>query len=235
MTTNTLITKELFQQALPKNLRNSVDDNVIDHINKLLSSHPYAEQFRDNLIGYSHVINNGRFKVTDYLNAVVYVSFKVMGDTNISAFTKTFPDKMKQWQSEGVEAKQIASYVHAYNNNKIVQLIYEQTITPTWILNQDLYQKAINTQAELMLTARSEKVRSDAANSLMNHLKKPEKLESHVKIDIEHKNSVIDELEMTTRALVEQQKAMLQSGMMQIKDIAESKIINVTPEEVDYD
>jgi len=232
MTSTELVTKEVFQQVLPKGLRTSVDDDLVNHINKLLTNHPYAEQFRDNLLGYSHVINNGRFKVTDYLNAVHYVSYKLMGDTNITAFTKTFPDRIKKWQTEGVEAKQIASYVSMYNGNKLVQNIYEQTITPTWVLNQDLYQKAINTQAELMLTARSEKVRSDAANSLMNHLKKPEKLEAHLKIDVDHKNSAIDELEQTTRALVEQQKAMLLAGMVQIKDVAESRIINVTAEEV---
>lgn len=236
MTSQTdLITKDMFQQALPKSLRNSVDDDMVDHINKLLTNHPYAEQFRDNIIGYSHVISMGKFKVTDYLNAVTYVSFKLMGDSNISAFTKTFPDRMKKWQTENVEAKQIASYVSLYNSNKLVQLVYEQTITPTWVLNQDLYQKAINTQAELMLTARSEKVRSDAANSLMNHLKKPEKLEAHLKVDVEHKNSAIDELEMTTRALVEQQKAMLQAGLVQIKDVAESRIIQGIAEVVDND
>lgn len=235
MANTNLITKEVFQQVLPKGLKTSVDDSLVDHINKLLDNHPYAEQFRDNLLGYSSVISTGRFKVTDYINAVYYVSYKLMGDTNITAFTKTFPDRIAKWQTDGVEAKQIASYVSMYNSNKLVQGIYEQTITPTWVLNQDLYQKAINVQAELMLTARSEKVRSDAANSLINHLKKPDKLEAHLKIDVDHKNSAIDELEQTTRALVEQQKAMLQAGMMQIRDVAESRIINVTPEEVTND
>lgn len=236
MTSQTdLMTKEMFQQALPKSLRASVDDQMVDHINQVLVNHPYAEQFRENILGYSHVINMGRFKVTDYLKAVTYVSYKLMGDSNIMAFTKTFPDRMNKWQTEGVEDKQIASYVSLYNSNKLVQLILEQTITPTWVLNQDLYQKAINTQAELMLTARSEKVRSDAANSLMNHLKKPEKLEAHLKVDVEHKNDAISELEQTTRALVEQQKAMLQAGLLQIKDVAESRIIQGTAEVIDND
>jgi hypothetical protein len=34
-----------------------------------------------------------------------------------------------------------------------------QTLVPSYVLNADLYQKALNTSAELMISAKSEKVR----------------------------------------------------------------------------
>ena len=61
----------------------------------------------------------------------------------------------------------------SYNKNKLVNLILEQSMIPSWVLNQDMYQKALNVQCELMLTANSEKV-SDAANSILTHLKPPQ-------------------------------------------------------------
>ena len=59
-------------------------------------------------------------------------------------------------------------------------------MVPTWILNQDVFQSAINTQYELMMDEEvSPKVRSDAANSLLTHLKKPEvATKAEIKIDI---------------------------------------------------
>ena len=59
--------------------------------------------------------------------------------------------------SAGKNAKDISSFVTSYNKNKLVNLILEQSMIPSWVLNQDMYQKALNVQCELMLTANSEK------------------------------------------------------------------------------
>ena len=67
--------------------------------------------------------------------------------------------------------KPFSAYVTAYNHNKLVNAILEQhyfQAKPS--VECYLYQKATNTQAEFMISAKSEKVRTDAANSLLNHL-----------------------------------------------------------------
>lgn len=66
-------------------------------------------------------------------------------------------------EKSGVSEKDQSSYISAYHKSKLVNLIFEQTLIPIHILNAPLLQQAINVQAELMLTANSEKVRSDAA------------------------------------------------------------------------
>jgi hypothetical protein len=222
---------DALRQALPKSLRNSVTPEAMNNIAQVLTDPDAAEYFKENLLSYTGVMADGRFKVTDYINAVRYVSYKLLGSSNIQAHLKTFPDKHKDWAVRQVSAKDISSYVHAYNNTKLVNLIYEQTVVPTWVLNQHHYQQAINVQAELMYTAKSEKVRSDAANSLLTHLKKPETQKVEMEVTLP-KSSIIDELEATTRALVEQQKAMLMSGGMTLKEVAHSRIIDVEAEEV---
>ena len=165
-----LLTVEQFQQALPDKMKKSVNQEVIDSINATLSDPESFEYYRNNLLSYARVIQDGKFKLPEYINAVRYVSYKLMGCTNIEAYSRTFPDKIQRFNLQGVTGKDVASYVTAYNKTKLVNLIYEQSLIPSYVLNQDLYQKALNVQAELMLTAKSEKVKSDAANSLLTHL-----------------------------------------------------------------
>jgi hypothetical protein len=169
-----LLTIDEFRAALPDKVRKNINQDLVDQINATLSNPDEFENYRNNILSYTRVMQDGRFKVVEYLNAVRYVSFKLMGCTNIDAYSRTFPDKILRFNAEGVAAKDIASYVTAYNKSKLVNLIFEQTLIPVHVLNQDMFQRALNVQADLMVNAKSEKVRADAANSLLTHLKPPE-------------------------------------------------------------
>lgn len=218
------LTVEQFRMALPDKVKKSVNQELIDQINQTLSDPDMFEIYRDNLLSYTKVMADGRFKIKDYVNAVKYVSHKLMGCTNIEAYTKTFPDKYQRWINQGVSSKDIASYVTAYNKSKLVNLIFEQTLIPSYVLNQDLYQKALNVQAELMMTAKSEKVRCDAANSLLSHLKMPET--QKVELDLGFKeDSSIAALRQATMELVRQQRLMVEAGAMNAQDVAHSKVV----------
>lgn len=218
------LTKEQFQTALPDKVKKSVSDDLIDQVNNTLNDPDMFEVYRDNLLSYTRVMADGKFKIQNYLDAVKYVSFKLMGDSNIDAYIKTFPQKYARFQNNGTSAKDIASYVTAYNKSKLVNLILEQTLVPSYVLNADLYQKALNTQAELMTTARSEKVRSDAANSILTQLKMPETQKVELDIGVKE-DSTIDALRETTMELVEQQRKMLASGAMNAKEVAGTTIV----------
>lgn len=219
-----LMTEEQFKKALPPQIRKSVNKELIDKINTIMSDPDAMEMYRENLLSYTQVLTKGKFKMESYLDAVRYVGFKLMGDSNISAFVKAFPDRYQKFILNGTSEKDIASYVTAYNKSKLVNLIFEQTLVPTHVLNADLYQKALNTQAELMISAKSEKVRSDAANSLINALKPPET--KKLELDVTHKeDSAINELRAATMELVAQQRAALQAGATTAQSVAHSRII----------
>lgn len=218
------LTVEQFKEALPATLKKSVNPELINKINTTLSDPNMYETYRDNLLSYTKVMQEGKFKVSSYIDAVKYVSHKIMGKTNIAAFTATFPTKVDNWQKAGVAGKDIASYVTAYNKSKLVNLIYEQTIIPTHVLNADIFQKAINVQAELMMTANSEKVRSDAANSLLTHLKRPETQKMELQVSQKEDGSIAA-LRESTMALVKAQKEMIQQGGMNAQEVAHSRII----------
>ena len=218
------LTIEQFQEALPEKMKKSVNKDIIDSINKVLADPEFYEQYRDNLLSYTKVMQEGKFKISQYIDAVKYVAYKHMGLTNRDAYAKTFPEKMARFLLQGVHDKDIASYSTAYNKSKLVTLLYEQTLIPTHILNQDLFQKALNVQAELMVSANSEKVRSDAANSLINALKPPETKKVQLDVGVREDHSIAA-LREATLALAAQQTQMLQAGATNAQQIAEAKII----------
>lgn len=228
-----MLTVEQFKTALPDKVRKSVNQELIDQINTTLSDPEMYEHYRDNLLSYAQVMADGRFKISEYVSAVKYVSHKLMGRTNIEAYSLTFPDKIARFAAQGVAAKDVASYVTAYNKSKLVNLISAQTMVPTWVLNQDMYQKALNVQAELMITARSEKVRSDAAAHLMNALKPPEATKVELDVSVKEDSSIAA-LRAATVALAAQQRAMLQAGMVNAQEVAHSKlqVVDVVAKEV---
>ena len=219
------LTEEQFHEALPPALRKSVSIDVMQQINQTISDPEVQEAFKENLLSYTNVLQDGRFKLTGYISAVKYVSHKLMGKSNIDAYIATFPDKYAKFKTQGVSRKDISSYASAFNKSKLVNLIYEQTLIPTHVLNASLFQKAINTQAELMLYANSEKVRSDAAACLIKELKPPET--AKIELDLGQKaDKSIDALRAATQELVRQQKELIKQGAS-IKNIAEGALIVV--------
>ena len=224
------ITMEQFQKVLPAKVRKTINPVIIDGINKAISDPAMRENYRDNLLGYVNVMMDGRFKIQSYIDAVRYVSYKLMGDSNIKAYTKAFPDRYQAHVVSGTSDKDIASYITAYNKNKLVNLIFEQTLVPSHVLNADMYQKALNVQAALMTDDKiSPKVRSDAANSILTHLKRPETQQVELNIGIKEDQSIID-LRQATLELVKKQKESLSLGALNAQEVAHSNIVTAVIE-----
>jgi hypothetical protein len=219
-----LLTKEMVEQALPPNLKNHVTQTFVDQINNLVQDPLIAEQIRNNFISYTAVMKEGKFKLEDYLNAVSFVSYKLMGYGNQDSYFRTFPNRHAQLIAKGTSNKDIAAYVAAYARGKLVNLILEQCMVPTWVLNQHVFQEAINTQAELMRDPDvSPKVRSDAANSLMTHLKKPEGKDFQINMDM-RETSGITELKNALRDIAEAQQKAIQSGT-EVREITAQPLV----------
>ena len=225
-----LMTEEEFKAVLPATMRKKVDPILINSINQKIKNEEERELFKENLLSYTSVLKEGKFKMDKYINAVKYVSFKLLCNTNKDAYMKTFPTKWTKWLANGVAQKDIASYYTAYNKSKLVQLIYEQTLIPSYILNAPMFQQALNTQAYLMINARSEKVRSDSANSILTHLKRPETQKFELDIGLKE-DKTLETLRQSTLELVEAQKKLLRSGSIDAQQVAEKSLINVTPDD----
>ena len=219
------LTEEQFKQVLPKQMQRQVNPVLINEVNTILAHNPEAmESYRDNLISYTYIMKEGKFKLSQYLDAVRYVTFKLGGSTNRDAYIRTFPDRYQKFIANGTDEKDIASYITSYNKNKLVNLIWAQTITPDYIINHDVRQRAINKLAWLMDNAESQKVQSDSAGKLLTELKPPET--TKVELEVSNKeDSVIASLREATERMVAQQQQSLQAKVVNPKDIAEQSLV----------
>lgn len=217
------ISTEVLKESLPPALRTFATQELADKIDAITTDPLFANSIKENFVTYTHVLQEGKYKMDDYLNAIAYVSFKLMGYTNQEAYFKTFPNRYANLLAQGKDEKTISSYVRAFHKGKLVNKIMEQSIIPSWVLNQDAYQEAINKNVQLMRTAKSEKVQALAADSLLRHLSKPEVNEGPlINIDM-REGSGLDELKNAISSLAQKQKELIQSGVS-TKDIVEQKI-----------
>lgn len=219
-----MIQEEQFKNLLPKQYKGTITQEVMDSINNALSDPIAMEAFKENLLSYTSVMKDGRFKIGDYISAVKYVSLKLLGHSNVKAYFKTFPDRHQKFIDENTSDKDISAYVAAYNKNKLVNLIMAQTLVPHHVLNNHMYQEALNVQFELMKDAKSEKVRCDAANSLLIHLKPPETTKIELDIGVKE-DGIISSLKEKMVELAAMQAKHIELGLSSANDIARSNLI----------
>lgn len=217
------ITTQQLKDALPAPLKTFATAELAQKIDAVAKDPLVADQIKENFIGYTHILREGNFKMESYLNAVMYVSFKLMGYSNRDAYIRTFPDRYSQMLVVGRTDKEIDAYVCAYHRGKLVNRIMEQSMIPSWVLNQDAYQEAINKSIQLMRTAKSEKVQAMAADMLLKYLSKPESKDAPlINIDM-RENSGLEELKGAITSLAQKQKELIQNGLA-TKVIAEQNI-----------
>ena len=219
------VTVDMLKAVMPKRQKANITQDLVDTLNDVTLDPEIRMQFKENFLGYTKVLEDPTTTLPGYLSAVKYISYTLMGCSNQESWIKTFPDRYQRLIDNEADASYIRSIISAYNRGKVVNLVRNQSMIPTYILNQDVYQKAINIQAELMVTAKSEKVRSDAANSLLTHLKVPEAMKVKLDIDVKEDESV-KELRAAMLELVGEQRRAIASGANSARSIAEGKIID---------
>lgn len=216
-----MLTIQDVERALPPQLKLNATQAFVDKLNSITTDTFAAENIRENFITYSTVLREGKFKTEDYLNAIQYVSYKLMGLNNKDSYAKTFPDRWAILVIKQASDKDISAYVAAYHKNMLVNRILEQSLIPSWLLNQDAYQKAINVQIELMEGANSEKVRCEAANSILTHIKRPETQKVQLDLGVAETTGM-NELRGAMVQLAQRQLALIQAGAVTTKEIAHS-------------
>lgn len=232
-----MLTVEEMRTAVPAHLKGAVSQELCDRMNALGGTEPeVAEAIRETIIGHTKVLAEGKFKIEDYAQAAAFVSFRMMGYNNQESYARAFPQRYQGLVARGASTKEISSYVAAYSKGKLVNLVLEQAMTPVWVTNQDVFQKAVQEQLAIMLTAKSEMVRMQAANSLMTHLKPPEKKQLDVNLNLPGEASGLDELKNMMAEIATRQIALIDAGIA-TREIAHQplvgafRIIDVTPAE----
>ena len=133
-----MLTQDDVRQALPIHLKNAATKELVDALNNIPLDPEVADTIRDNFISYSKVLKEGKYKIEDYMNAIAYVTFRMMGYNNQESYARTFPQRYNALVAQNKSSKDISSYVAMYNKNQLVQKIMEQSMIPVWLMNQDI-------------------------------------------------------------------------------------------------
>ena len=224
-----MLALESVRKLVPKSQRTLITQEFLDKLEASVNDNLVAEQFKENFVTYLNVLSKGKYKMEDYINAVKYVSFKLLGYSNIDAYTATFPERYERLKTEG--QTQIEAFVSMYNKNKLVMQIYEQTIVPSYVLNAPMHQQALNTLAAMII---DDDVRGmtkvKACEAILQYTKQPDVVKGELTIGIEQSDTINDLREITEN-LADTYRMMLEKKGMRLKDVAEADIIDITPEE----
>jgi len=224
------LTIEQLRGVMPLSVRKNITDKFVNLVNSAIDDSDERDSFRENILSWSTVMREGKWKLSDYINAVKYVTFKLTGDSMLSSWIKVFPERYQRLVDKGVPDKNISSHVSMYNRNDLVLKVVERTLPVVHILNSDLLQEAINKEAVLMRTARSETVQQKAAATLIEFLKPPESLKVDLNVGVS--NDTLEDLRGVTRELAVQQRNMIKNGGMKVQQIAEMPIIKAIEDRV---
>ena len=214
-------------EALGKD-KTTITDKLVETINMIILDEPEVGHLvRENFLTYTKVLQNGKYSMETYLNAIKFVSYKLMNMTNAEAYMHTYPDRYDKLEKRyvGVEGltqeefeKKVSSYVYAVAKSQLVVTILSQVQIPTKLLNMGLLQEAINVEASLMRSARSEIVREKAANTPIQYLGQEE--ENKIQIDAGYKkDDIIEQYEVAMKKMVEEQLVQIHKGA-DVKQIA---------------
>ena len=224
-----MLALESVRKLVPKNQRTLITQEFLDKLEASVNDSLVAEQFKENFVTYLNVLSKGKYKMEDYINAVKYVSFKLLGYSNINAYIATFPERYERLKAEG--QTQIEAFVSMYNKNKLVMQIYEQTIVPSYVLNAPMHQQALNTLAAMII---DDDVRGmtkvKACEAILQYTKQPDVVKGELTIGIEQSDTINDLREITEN-LADTYRMMLEKKGMKLKDVAEANIIDITPSE----
>lgn len=227
------LTVEALREVMPKRQKRNITPGLVDKLNKLVADPEERAYFLDNLQGYCHVLQDPHVKLESYIFAVKYVSYKMMGMTNQDAWIKTFPDRYQRLVNIQKTGSHLRATVSGYNKNKIVVDVYTQAMIPVYVANADVFQKAVMTQAELMTDVSvSDKVRSDAANSLMTHLKPPETKKLELAVAITEDDS-LRQMRGAITELAIAQRDNIKLGVSDAERIAGAKLIDGESERIE--
>lgn len=212
------------KESLPKQHRSKITPQFVTELNQLCSDPDYGELYSKNVLTYASVLQEGRFKLVDYFNAVAFVSYKMLGMGNMAAYQKVFPQKVKDMVNRNVSNKDMQAYASTYNKTKLVSLIYEQTLIPDHIMYASVRHKSIARLAHLMENAKCERDQVQAAATLLKELKAPE--EAKLNIDIAATDSgVIADLANALSNLSGGQRERIIEGSLDAKTVAHTPIL----------
>ena len=216
------LTIDVLKSVTPKKQRSMITDELVDKINSWNEDPKLLEGFTDNVMSYIGVLKQGKYKVTDYMNAVRFVSYKLIGHSDIDAYIITFPERYQRLLDIGTNREDISPYVSAYKKNALVVQIFEQTIIPSHVLNAPMHQEALNIAMAIATNSRSDIARVNALSKVIDTTAPDKVAKIQLDMSIGESDAIMD-LKMALSDAAAQQLGELNKGTVNLKQIGALK------------
>lgn len=215
--------KQYYPIKLPKKSLEKATVLINEAINGI--GEGLEEFLKSNMIGLLSVMKDNKTNnVKEFINAVKFITFKQAGDTNVRAYAKTFPDKLKRMQEDKIPNSYLHSYAGIYSKSALVTKMQAALIVPTHILYQDVFHKAVMVQYQIMTDdSINPKIRQEAAGAIMTHLKPPEVKQMELQVDFNESN-FLEQFKETMSSMAQQQQTLIMEGRYTVSDVAKLEI-----------
>lgn len=199
-----------------------ITQDLVDKLNDWGKDPKLMESYGENVLSYINVLKEGKFKITDYMNAVRFVSYKLMGYSDIDAYIITFPERYERLLADGVPREDMSPYVSAYKKNALVVKIFEQTVIPIHVLNNHMAQDSLNELMKIGLHGRSEMARVVALSKVLDKTDAPETKKMQLDMNVNTGDAIADLRTMLSEAANEQLE-YIEKGRIDLKTLGALK------------
>lgn len=211
-----------------KKVDKGVKEKALEFINTAIKGNDpaIAEHFRNNCITVMDSMYGNGSKITlqDYINACLFVSYRAAGDTKTRAYCKVFPERVMRMEKEGRPIAHLNSYADIYSKGQAVIDIQAKTLVPIHLVCHDFFFQALRVSVDIMNdTSVSPKVRTDAANNVMNQTRPPEIKKQELEIKI-NESDEIEQLKEALFTLSEKQRDQIIEGEYSVVDVTKQVI-----------
>ena len=223
------ITKEDIQKALPSR-KGGVTDEIVDIINKSQTEPEFqGESLLQTATTYERVLQQNKAGIKQYLNAIRFCSYLISLDDNFTeAYKKVFWDtefvKSKlDLKSDDSKYKELTSAASRYRKSKLVVDILTVSQVPMHLMFTGMQYQAVGVLHEVMMTAKLDRDKINAAKELLAATKAPENIKIDLDIGVKE-NSAIQQLNEQLAQVGSNQIKHLESGTTDLKKLGAMKV-----------
>ena len=224
-----LLTLDDVKRNLPSR-KGSVTQEVVDMINASRHEPEFqGETLLQTAITYESVLQKNKASIKDYLKAIKFCAYLISMDDNFTeAYKRTFAerkfvqDRLDE-PTNSTRYNELTSAASRYRKSKLVVDILTMSQVPLDLMFTGARYKALGVLSELMVTAKYDRDKINAAKELLAATKGPD----NVKIDLDvgvKESSAVEQLNDQLMQIAARQKTMLETGTQDLKELGSMKV-----------
>lgn len=184
----------ILRELLPSDMtKDSKDSLIVEYLEgtDVDETVTLRELYKENLLSYSGIAKEGNVKITDYVVAVKYITYRNSGLGNYDAYKLAKKDDVVKALADGVTEKQLRNRAKAYAQTMIVKQIQAQGNTNLRTMFADYVIDGVERMHDIVQNG-SDKNAVEAFKSLMQYIAPP--VESKVTVEAGAVDRKMDEL-----------------------------------------